>query len=142
MSSKSKLTVNPEEPVYDREKLITSAKNINRVLRNIGVNPEKLYEKQDIFGLWEAYLAGKQSAFTEVLLRSLTHKSTAAIRKAFDDNSDFHNQVIRYLFLMDMVIKDMLNSEAATRDELINFSVNQSLDKVYFVLVKALNSAE
>lgn len=29
-----------------------------------------------------------------------------------------------------------------SRDELINLSVNASLDRMYFILIKALNSAE
>ena len=43
---------------------------------------------------------------------------------------------------MDIVVKDMLNPTSVNRDEMINFSVNQSLDKIYFILVKALNSAD
>ncbi|MBP5697912.1 MAG: hypothetical protein J6W96_00085, partial [Alphaproteobacteria bacterium] len=133
--------IEPLDPELDRDKLISGVKLINRVLRNIGINPEKLFEKQDLFDLWDNYLKGQQTAFTDALSR-MTHKQTTAIRKAFDDNADFHNQVIRYLFLMDIVMKDMSSSSGTNRDELVNFSVNQSLDKVYFILVKALNSAE
>ena len=134
--------IEPAEPEIDREKLVTLTNGINRVLYNSGVNSEKLYAKQDIFALWDSYLNGQQSAFVDVLSHSLSHKSTLAIRKAFDDNAEFHNQVIRYLFLVDLIIKEMLNSSGTQRDELVNLSVNLSLDKVYFVLVKALNSAE
>lgn len=134
--------INPLEPEFDREKIITAIKIINQTFRNIGVIPEKLYSKQDMFDLWDSYLAGKTSAFTDVLSRSLTHKLSSAIRKAFDDNAEFHNQVIRYLFLMDILLKDISNSNEAAKNELINFAVNSSLDKIYFILVKTLNSAE
>lgn len=139
---KAPLKIDPLEPEFDREKLLSIAKGINRTLRKLNVNPEKFYEKQDLFGLWENYLAGKQNAFTAVLSRSLSHKLTTVIRKAFDDNAEFHSQVIRYLFLMDIIIKEMLNPEGTTRDELINLSVNASLDKIYFILVKALNNTD
>ena len=131
----------PEQD-FDRDKLITTAKSINRSLRNFGANPEKLFDKQDMFDLWENYLNGQKNSFLDALSQTLSHKQTLSIRKAFDDNADFHNQVIRYLFLMDVVIKDMLNSSATSRDEIVNLSVNQSLDKIYFVLVKALNSSD
>jgi hypothetical protein len=134
--------INPLDPEFDREKIITALKTINRILRNIGVFPEKFYTKYDMFDLWDNYLAGNASAFTDVLSKNLGHKQTQAIRRAFDDNADFHNQVIRYLFLMDILIKDISNSVSPAKDELINFAVNASLDKIYFVLVKTLNSAE
>ncbi len=130
------------EQEFDREKLISAAKVINRVLRNVGVNPEKLFDKQDMFDLWTNYLNGQKSSFVDTLSQTLIHKKTVSIRKAFDDNADFHNQVIRYLFLMDNMIKDMLNSTGVNRDEMVNLSVNQSLDKIYFILVKALNSSD
>lgn len=134
--------VDPLEPDFDRDKLIGLAKSLNRALRNMGVNAEKMFEKQDLFDLWDQYLGGNQSAFTDVLTRNLSHRLTLAIRKAFDDNAEFHNQVIRYLFLVDIIIKEMFNPQGNSRDELINLSVNMSLDKIYFVLVKALNSAD
>ena len=43
---------------------------------------------------------------------------------------------------MDILLKDISNSTDSTRNELINFAVNASLDKIYFILVKTLNSAE
>jgi len=137
---KSIVKIDPLEPEFDREKLITISNSINRTLRNLGINIEKLYEKQDLFDLWDNYLGGKQTVFTDAF--ALGHKQTLSIRKTFDDNTTFHNQVIRYLFLMDLVIKEMLNPVRISRDELINLSVNASLDKIYFILVKALNNAD
>lgn len=134
--------ISPQEPEFDREKMITATKTINRTLRNIGIAPDKFYAKHDVFDLWDSYLAGNTSAFTDVLAKNLGHKQTQAIRKAFDDNAEFHNQVIRYLFLMDILLKDISNATDNTRNELINFAVNASLDKIYFILVKTLNSAE
>jgi len=139
---RSELKIEPLVPELDREKLVTTAKSINRILRNHNINPEKLYEKQDMFDLWDNYLDGKQSVFTDILSRGLTRRQMQVIRKTFDDNAEFHNQVIRYLFLMDLIIKEMLNPAKNNRDELINFSVNMSFDKIYFILVKALNSAD
>lgn len=72
----------------------------------------------------------------------MTKKQIASVRKAFDDNTDFHNLVIKYLFLMDTFIKEMAAPAEESRDELINLSVNASLDRMYFILIKALNSAE
>ena len=134
--------INPLEPEFDREKIMKAIKIINQTFHNIGVIPEKLYNKQDMFDLWDSYLAGSTTAFTDVLSRSLTHKLSSAIRKAFDDNAEFHNQVIRYLFLMDILLKDISNSNETEKNELINFAVNSALDKIYFILVKTLNSAE
>lgn len=134
--------IEPIEPEFDRDKLLSLAKGINRTLRNLNINPEKLYEKQDLFELWDSYLNGKQNAFTSILSRNLSRKLTTVIRKAFDDNAEFHSQVIRYLFLMDIIIKEMQNPNGSNHDELINLSVNASLDKIYFILVKALNNTD
>lgn len=141
-NQKSAVRIDPPKPEFDREKLVNTAKNINRTLKNMSINPEKLYEKQDMFDLWDSYIEGKQSIFTDILATKFTHKQTLAIRKAFDDNAEFHNQVIRYLFLMDMIIKELFNPAYQNHDELINFTVNMSLDKIYFILVRALNSAD
>lgn len=129
-----------EEQDFDQENLLQTAKGVTRFLQKIGIAPEKIFARQDMFELWEVYLGGNSNAFTEILSSALQRKQTLAIRKSFDDNADFHNLAIRYLFLMDILIKQI--STQQNRDELLNFAVNTSLDKVYFILVKALNNAD
>ena len=126
----------------DREKLIYTAKEIGRFLQTLGLRADKLYAGADIFDLWDDYLNGNNLAFTNYLTTRMTKKQIASVRKAFDDNADFHNLVIKYLFLMDTFIKEMAAPAEESRDELINLSVNASLDRMYFILIKALNSAE
>ena len=126
----------------DREKLIYTAKEIGRCLQTLGLRADKLYAGADIFDLWDDYLNGNNLAFTNYLTTKMTKKQIASVRKAFDDNTDFHNLVIKYLFLMDTFIKEMAAPAEESRDELINLSVNASLDRMYFILIKALNSAE
>ena len=126
----------------DREKLIYTAKEIERFLQTLGLRADKLYAGADIFDLWDDYLNGNNLAFTNYLTTKMTKKQIASVRKAFDDNTDFHNLVIKYLFLMDTFIKEMAAPAEESRDELINLSVNASLDRMYFILIKALNSAE
>lgn len=126
----------------DREKLIYTAKEIGRFLQTLGLRADKLYAGADIFDLWDDYLNGNNLAFTNYLTTRMTKKQIASVRKAFDDNTDFHNLVIKYLFLMDTFIKEMAAPAEESRDELINLSVNASLDRMYFILIKALNSAE
>ena len=92
--------------------------------------------------MWEEYLNGNTAAFINVLSQRLTKRQIATIRKAFDDNAPFHNAVINYLFLMDVLIKEIAAAEGLSHNELINFAVNASLDKIYFVLIKTLNNAE
>ncbi len=130
------------EPDFDQEKLIQTARSVNKHLYGIGIKAEKLFEKHDMFDLWDNYLNGQQAVFNEVLADTLSRKQIAAIRKSFDDNADFHNLAIRYLFLMDILIKEMSNPLQPERDNLLNLSVNYALDKVYFILIKALNNAE
>lgn len=126
----------------DREKLIYTAKEIGKFLQTLGLRADKLYAGADIFDLWDDYLNGNNLAFTNYLTTRMTKKQIASVRKAFDDNTDFHNLVIKYLFLMDTFIKEMAAPAEESRDELINLSVNASLDRMYFILIKALNSAE
>lgn len=137
--------VSPFETVeldFDQEKLIQTARNISRHLFNIGIKTDKLFDTHDMFDLWDTYLNGQSNIFNEVLSGALSRKQIAAIRKSFDDNADFHNLTIRYLFLMDMLIKELSNPQQPDKDNLLNFSVNYGLDKVYFILIKALNNAE
>lgn len=129
-------------PEIEPDDLMLLAKNISRVLQNLDIHPEKLYDDKDMFDLWEEYIDGKHSAFIDALNNSLSAKNIKNIRKQFEDNATFHNLVIKYLFLMDLAIKDILNNDKGNRNELLNLSVNTSLDKVYFVLIKALNSME
>ena len=126
----------------NQEQLLTAAKNINESLYISGINVEKLYAGADVFDLWEEYLNGNTAAFINVLSQRLTKRQIATIRKAFDDNAPFHNAVINYLFLMDVLIKEIAAAEGLSHSELINFAVNASLDKIYFVLIKTLNNAE
>ena len=130
------------EPEFDQEKTIITAKAVNRFLQNTGIVIEKMFGHSDLFELWDAYLDGRQNAFIEVLNKHITFKQMQAIRKAFDDNTEFHNNVIKYLYLMDVMIKEMNNPLPTRKEELINLSVNMSLDKLYFVLIKTLNNAE
>lgn len=130
------------EPEFDQEKTIITAKAVNRILQNIGIFAEKMFGHSDLFELWDAYLDGKKNAFIEVLNEHITFKQMQAIRKAFDDNAEFHNNVIKYLYLIDVMIKEMNNPLPTRKEELINLSVNMSLDKIYFILIKTLNNAE
>lgn len=127
---------------FSHEQLIYTAQTINKTFQHIGIKAENIYAGADIFDLWDSYLNGKNNTFTEFLAQKITRKQTAAIRKAFDDNQDFHDIVIKYLFLMDVFIKEMTNAENTGRNELVNLSVKASLDKIYFILIKVLNSVE
>lgn len=131
-----------EEPEFDQNKVIQVSRMINSYLQSIDIKVEKIFEKYDIFDLWDNYFEGKSSVFSEALSSTLSRKQILAIRKSFDDHAEFHNLVIRYLFLMDILIKEMSNPVHNNKDNLINLSVNYSLDKIYFILIKALNNAD
>ena len=53
-----------------------------------------------------------------------------------------YDVVIKYLFAMETLIKELNNPSVMTKDEILSMAVNNSLDKIYFTLIKALNSAE
>ena len=125
---------------FDRNQILGTIAGINKILQKQDINCDKFFVGIDVFDLWDKYLAGDNGAFLNVLANKITKRQTLSIRKSFDDNAEFHNRVINYLFLMDMLIKELLSTN--NRNELLNFTVRNSLDKVYFILVKALNSAE
>ena len=118
------------------------AQHIRQTLDMSGIKVDQLYPAADPFDLWDDYLGGKTSAFTDILATKLNKRQITSIRKTFDDNASFHDAVIQYLFLMDGLIKEIAASDNLRHNELINFAVNSFLDKVYFVLIKALNNAE
>ena len=122
--------------------ILYNKKAINKILNNLNINIEQFYTGYDMFDLWEEYLSGKSNAFTEILTSSLSKKQLMVIRKSFDDNAEFHSLVVKYLFAMELLIKEAINPTTMKRNEILNLSVTSSLDKIYFVLVKALNSAE
>ena len=134
--------INPQAPTLDHKELVSVAQSINKMLKNFGINVDEFYQKQDMFDLWDEYTNGNQTSFIDAIQNTLSNKHIKTIRKSFDDNTLFHNLVIKYLFLMDLAIKDVLNPDGASKDEIVNLSVNSALDKVYFVLVKALNSVD
>lgn len=138
----SKFKIEPNEPEFNQEKLCQIARGIMKFLTRTNINPEKLFEGYDMFDLWDSYLEGKQTTFTDILTKNLSIKQTLSLRKTFDDNAEFHNLVIQYLFLMDLLIKNMLKPTQFSTEELINLSVNSSLEKIYFVLIKALNNVD
>ena len=134
--------INPIEPTLDFKELESIAQNINKILKSFGVSVDEVYAKKDMFDLWDEYIKGSQTVFIDAISNTLSAKNIKTIRKSFDDNTIFHNLVIKYLFLMDLALKETLSSNGSTKDEIINLSVNSALDKVYFVLVKALNSVD
>ncbi len=132
----------PNLQTPNRNELISLAQHIRETLKMSGIKIDQLYLETDIFDLWDDYLGGQTSVFTDILTAKLSKRQIAAIRKTFDDNASFHDAVIKYLFLMDGLIKEIAGSDSLKHNELINFAVNSFLDKVYFVLIKALNNAE
>lgn len=138
----SVLKVEPLNPDFSQDKLISTAQGINRTFIALGIKIDKIFANIDVFDLWDKYLIGETKVFTDFLSDRLTRKQTGLIRKAFDDKIEFHNLSITYLYLMDMLIKEMMVPDSESRNECINLAVNASLDKIYFILIKALNSAE
>ena len=131
-----------DSSVPNQNELISLAQHIRQTLDMSGIKVDQLYPAADPFDLWDDYLGGKTSAFTDILATKLNKRQITLIRKTFDDNASFHDAVIQYLFLMDGLIKEIAASDNLRHNELINFAVNSFLDKVYFVLIKALNNAE
>ena len=138
----SVLKVEPLNPDFSQDKLISTAQGINRTFIALGIKIDKIFANIDVFDLWDKYLIGETKVFTDFLSARLTRKQTGLSRKAFDDKIEFHNLSITYLYLMDMLIKEMMVPDSESRNECINLAVNASLDKIYFILIKALNSAE
>lgn len=136
------LETEPEHLEIQEDEILKIGNHINRFIHGLNIHIETLFDKKDMFDLWDNYLAGNQTAFIDILSKTLSRKQINMIRKAFDDNADFHNLTIRFLFLMDIMIKKLLSTEIINKNELINLSVNHSLEKIYFILIKSLNNAE
>ena len=132
----------PTKPQIDKSNLIKLSSGINKTLISQNIKVEQFFSGIDMLDLWEDYLSGKNSVFVDVLNKTLSKKLLMIIRKDFDDNAEFHNLVIKYLFAMETLIKEANNPTSMSRDEILNMCVKNSLDKIYFTLIKALNSAE
>jgi hypothetical protein len=103
---------------------------------------DSFFAGTDMFDLWDEYLKGNNNVFVEKIKQPLFRKNLMTIRKIFDDNTEFHNTVIKFLFAMEGLIKEINSPKQMTRNEILNLAVSSSLDKIYFTLIKALNSAE
>ncbi len=136
------MTFEPSVMKIDKDNLQKLSKAVNKTLKEQGILVEKLFVGCDMFDLWEEYLKGKQSVFADTLKNYLSRKNLITMRKVFDDNAEFHNVVIKFLFAMEGLIKELYAPKQMTRNEILSFAVNSSLDKIYFTLIKALNSAE
>ncbi|MBE6463295.1 MAG: hypothetical protein E7005_06035 [Alphaproteobacteria bacterium] len=132
----------PTKPQIDKSNLIKLSSGINKTLIAQNIKVEQFFSGIDMLDLWEDYLNGKNSVFVDILSKTLSKKLLMIIRKDFDDNAEFHNLVIKYLFAMETLIKEANNPTSMSRDEILNMCVKNSLDKIYFTLIKALNSAE
>ncbi len=130
------------ESIFSIEQITSIATDLNKTLNNIGVLVDKQYQGKDMYDLWENLLSGKTDVFYTAITKSLTKKNIIAIRKTFDNNTTFHSQVVKYLFLMDLMIKEISNSTTEQRNELINISVKSSFDKIYYILLKVINNVE
>ena len=132
----------PSSPEVDKNNLIKLSKSINKILTDQNIVVNKFFIGSDMFDLWDEYLKGNNSIFIDTLKPSLTRKNLMTIRKLFDDNTEFHNVVIKFLFAMEGLLKEINAPKQMSKNELLNLTVNSSLDKIYFTLIKALNSAE
>lgn len=135
-------TFEPTKPQMDKASLIKLSNMINKMFIAQNIKVEQFFAGYDTFDLWEDYIKGKNSTFIDVLNKTLPKKLLLVIRKNFDDNAEFHGVVIKYLFAMETLIKELNNPSVMTKDEILSMAVNNSLDKIYFTLIKALNSAE
>ena len=111
--------INPIEPTLDFKELESIAQNINKMLKSFGVSVDEVYAKKDMFDLWDEYIKGSQTVFIDAISNTLSAKNIKTIRKSFDDNTIFHNLVIKNLFLMDLALKETLSSNGSTKDEII-----------------------
>ena len=132
----------PNKPQVDKTNLIKLSSAINKMFNAQNIRVEQFFAGYDTFDLWEEYIKGNNAAFVDVLNKNLPRKLLLVIRKNFDDNAEFHGIVIKYLFAMETLIKELNNPSVMSKDEILSMAVNHSLDKIYFTLIKALNSAE
>ena len=134
--------IEPSTPIIDKANLIKLSNSINRILEKKNIMVDSFFAGADMFDLWDEYLKGNNNVFVEKIKQPLFRKNLMTIRKIFDDNTEFHNTVIKFLFAMEGLIKEINSPKQMTRNEILNLAVSSSLDKIYFTLIKALNSAE
>ncbi len=136
------IKVEQQERQIDKASLVKMSSIINKTLAEKNILIDSYFAGIDMFDLWDEYLSGNINIFSEKIKHSLLRKNLMTIMKIFENNTEFHSTVMKFLPAMDGVIKEINFPKQMTRNEILNFTVSSSLDKIYFTLIKALNSAE
>ena len=110
------------------EKLESLSVDINRVF-----NP-----KED--DLWKKFYNGDTGVFVRYLSKNLTKMQTSVVRKAFEENADFRNQINTYLAEFELLINSAKSHEHSGL--LLSVITGADIGKLYYILAKIMDKLE
>jgi hypothetical protein len=108
------------------ERMETVAIDINRIF-----NPTTEEE------IWKKYYQGDSAAFVRYLAKVMTKNQIGAIRKEYEENSDFRSLVNRYVADFEMLISKAKGNERS--GVLLSVISGSDVGKVYYIIAKALD---
>ena len=106
-------------------------------MENVAIDINRIFNPTTEEEIWKKYYNGDTSASVRYLAKVMTKNQISAIRKEYEENSDFRSLVNRYVADFEMLISKAKGNERA--GVLLSVISGSDVGKVYYVIAKALD---
>ncbi len=122
------------------EGFLKQASSIIEKLESLSVDINRIFNPKDEDDLWKRYYNGDSGVFVRYLAKNLTKTQVSSVRKAFEENYDFRNQVNAYLSEFELLISSAKSHERSGL--LLSVISGADIGKLYYVLAKIMDKLE
>ena len=122
------------------EGFLKQAGSIIEKLESISVDINRVFNPKDEDDLWKRFYNGDTDVFVRYLSRNITKTQMSAVRKEFEKNSDFRNQINAYLAEFELLVSAAKKHENSGL--LLSVISGADIGKLYYILAKIMDKLE
>ncbi|MBE6452362.1 MAG: hypothetical protein E7012_02600 [Alphaproteobacteria bacterium] len=122
------------------EGFLKQAGSIIEKLESLSVDINRVFNPKDEDDLWKKFYNGDTGVFVRYLSKNITKTQVSVVRKAFEDNTDFRNQINAYLAEFELLINSAKTHEHSGL--LLSVITGADIGKLYYVLAKIMDKLE
>jgi len=122
------------------EGFLKQAGSIIEKLESISVDINSVFNPKDEDDLWKRFYNGDTDVFVRYLSRNITKTQMSAVRKEFEKNSDFRNQINAYLAEFELLVSAAKKHENSGL--LLSVISGADIGKLYYILAKIMDKLE
>ena len=119
------------------DSFLNDAATLFERMETIAIDINKIFNPTAEEEIWKKYYQGDTSVFVRHLTKVMTKNQIAAIRKEYEDNSNFRSLVNRYVADFEMLISKAKGNERS--GVLLSVISGSDVGKIYYIMAKALD---